>query len=109
MIEAGAMRCRVEIEKPSGNVDGFGRPDGTYTHLGGAWAEINETTGTEADVANQKVNGATHIITIRHRRLFTLRAEMRFKMGTRVFEIGHVDNAGQINREWIATCKETKS
>ncbi len=111
MIAAGRLRHRVEIEKPSTERNSFGRQkkdSADWTSEGFASAEIKTLTGREGEVAQQLVAEASHRITVRVQRGFTLTTAHRFVFRSRYFDIGHVDNVDEVNSIWVCLVRETK-
>lgn len=84
-ITIGDLRTRLTLEAPSRASDGGGGSSVSWTTVAEVWAAVRPTAGGE-DYALDRVAGRiSHEIVIRHRT--DMRPEMRFKSGTRVFDI----------------------
>ena len=84
----GALRCRLTLEQPGGTPDGAGGLNETWTAVATLWALIEPLDGDERFAADRTTGRVSRRIVIRHRA--GVRPEMRFRLGTRLFEIRSV-------------------
>jgi len=69
-------------------------------------AEIKTVQGREAEFLHMLAPTATSQITIRYQPCITEKS--RIKFGTRVFNIGHINNVDERNRWLVMACSEEK-
>ena len=106
-LSAGTLRHRLLLQKNSGE----GTYDANYGQITDSWTTLFELqasvvtlSGRELEYARQQVADATHTITHRYNSLIT--AKYRYKLGDRVFAIGHIDNVEQRNVVQKSLCME---
>lgn len=109
---AGQLRVPVVIQSHDGTRNARGQLDqaaANWADLGNAWANIEDLSGGELELARMHVADATHSAEIRWRSDVSLTPAMRLKnRGTgKVYHIGMVHNADQRNHKWRLTLVET--
>lgn len=97
-IRVSDLRHRVEIEEAVRASDGGGGAIVTWTPVGEVWAAIWTRSSDEAFYADRSAGRATHDIWIRFRG--DVKPDMRFRAGTRVFNILGVIDA-EDNSRWL--------
>jgi SPP1 family predicted phage head-tail adaptor len=80
-----ALRHRVSLEALAREADGGGGFTDSWTELAELWAAITPTDGSESVEADRLAGTVTHEIVLRYRVGVT--PSMRFRVGTRVFQI----------------------
>ncbi len=98
------LRHRLVLEERTRVADGGGGATETWVEVATVWAAIAEKAGREREAADRAAPLTTTDITIRHREGVT--TDMRFRLGTRHFNIRAVlDTDGR--RHWLrCTCEE---
>jgi SPP1 family predicted phage head-tail adaptor len=98
------LRHRLVLEERAALADGGGGATESWTELAIIWAAIHQKSGREREAADRMGARATTEITIRHRAGVT--TDMRFRLGTRHFNIRAVlDVEGR--RRWLkCACEE---
>ena len=84
-LRIGALRHRLVLESAARVPDGGGGATRTWTTLAELWAAIDPIKGTESVVAEAVAGRVLFSIHIRYRTDVT--PAMRFRLGTRIFEI----------------------
>lgn len=84
-MEPGDLRHRVEVQELVQTQNSFGEMEGTYHTLASRWCAIEPLTSKELFAAMQVQSNVSHKVRMRY--LAGLRPKMRFKMGTRIFNI----------------------
>ena len=98
------LNKRLVIERPQQTPDGVGGADTGWVEFASVWA------GIKPRFAGEKLHGdvvyakATHTITIRH--LAGLKPDMRFRLGSRIFEILSIINVDETDRWLKCFCSE---
>jgi SPP1 family predicted phage head-tail adaptor len=64
-MDAGKLRHRIKIQKPTETKDQFGHRLKTWTDVVECWAEVRPTGSNERLVAFQMQTGQSHVITAR--------------------------------------------
>ena len=100
----GALRHRLVLEVATRVGDGGGGAVVTWEAVAGLWASITPTSGTETVVADQVAGRVSHDIVIRHRS--DIVPSMRFRLGSRVFEILAALDVGERRRMLRCLCRE---
>lgn len=102
---AGQLRHRLEIQvRTSALSSNRGVESGVFETVGTVWGSIETISGAELEEARKTVAQATHAIVIRFYSGFTPRH--RIKFGSRIFNIGHVDDLDNRGRFHVLTCRE---
>lgn len=105
ILQAGALRHRVEIVDPTLAQDTFG---GTrlsqFTPFAVVWASVESLTGRELEAAQQVVAQVTHRITMRWMR--GIRAAQNVTFDGRFFQIMDVQNPDERRHVLILLCME---
>ena len=105
-MRAGTLRHRVTIQRDDGVVGSRGQRVPDWTDVEIVSASIETLNGNEAELAHQLVPTAMHKITVRWNCNVTTRR--RFKFGSRIFHIGHVENVEERNVQMSCLCTEEK-
>ncbi len=100
----GTLRDRVRLEKCERSSDDGGTAILAWSGLGEIYARIDQLSGRESIVADGTSARATHRIVIRHRP--DIAPNMRFTVGTRVFDIHAIRPTGGYRRWLECTCEE---
>lgn len=85
VVHIGALRHRIVLEAATRVTDGGGGAVVTWLPVADLWASITPTTGTEVVVAEQIAGRVSHEIVVRYRA--DIVPAMRFRLGSRIFEI----------------------
>ena len=100
----GDLRHRLTIETPGRLDDGGGGADVTWSTLDEVWAAIVPRRGGEI-VSAERVSGeVTHEIWLRHRS--DVSPELRFRLGTRLFDILAVIDDAERHQRLRCLCRE---
>lgn len=103
---AGEFNKRVTFQKP------------TITNTNGevttSWSDVlsprvsfMSQSGNESYRAKQIHNDMTHLVKARHTgQLAGLNTTWRIKFGSRFLNIVAIENVGELNFDWLITCKE---
>jgi len=84
-ITIGKLRHRLRLEAPNRTGDGGGGAAVTWSLVAEVWAAFQPFVGAEREEHDGLKARVSHEVWIRHRD--DVRPDMRFVMGTRVFEI----------------------
>ena len=105
-MRAGKLRHRVTIQQPVETQDSYGEPIITWTALDTVWGAVEPLRGGESYTRNdaQLLAEADYRIRLRHRSDVT--HKMRVVWGTRVFQINHVADVMERQRELHLMCEE---
>lgn len=103
-LTIGALRHRVTLEQVTQTPDGGGGSTETWTAVASLWASIDPISGSESLIAERVAGAITHTIHIRHRSGVT--PAMRFRLGTRIFEITAVIDPDERRRHLKCLCHE---
>lgn len=104
-ITIGKLRHRLRIEAPTRTPDGGGGAAITWSLVAEAWAAFRPATGSESEQHDGLKARVSHEVWIRHRD--DVRPDMRFVMGTRVFEILAVIEVDG-NARWLRCLTEER-
>ncbi len=100
LIHPVAIQEKTTTERPSGG------HDDVWTEIATRRVHMREMDGAELMEARQVVEHATHKVRMRY--FAGLRStQHRLVWGTRIFDIGRVNNVEEANRVMIVTCEET--
>lgn len=106
-LSAGTLRHRLKIQKNEGE----GTYDSSYGQVTENWQTVSELQASvktlsvrELEFSRQQVADATHQIIHRYNSLVT--TKHRYKLGSRIFAIGHIDNVENRNVTQVALCME---
>src|SRR4029450_12891412 len=89
-IDAGILTKRVQILDSVLTQRESGATSSAPAVMATVWAGIEQLSGEELGWARQRVALATHGIVIRYRT--GMNTDMKMKLGSRVFEIGSINN-----------------
>jgi len=103
-VRSGPKRYRLEVQVRNKGEDDFNAPIGTWMTAVKRWCSIEPMKSDEIVVSQQQENHVTH--RIKHRFYKSLTTEMRYKKGSRIFNIGSIINTEEQNREQIVSCIE---
>ena len=102
---AGMLRHQVVLQKfTQSSTDSRGQPVGSWEDEAWLRASIEPVGPREAEMVNQLVHDATHVIVTRYNSGIT--RERRFTFGDRVMTIGHVADIGNRGRWMRSLCHE---
>jgi SPP1 family predicted phage head-tail adaptor len=96
IIHIGELSSRLRLEAPVRSPDGAGGATVTWSLVAEVWGAIRPIGGAEALEADGLKGRTTHEIWIRHRD--GVLPEMRFVLGSRVFDIRAVVATAERNR-----------
>lgn len=104
-VHIGELRERLTLEAPLRAADGGGGATVTWTEVAVLWAKVTPRGGSERFELDRVAGKASHEIVIRYRSDVT--PSMRFRTGTRVFDIRvAVDLDGR--RHWLKCLAEER-
>jgi len=104
MIEAGQFRHRVSVQQLAGGQDETGQEEAGWAEIAQRWASIEPLSGREFFQGKQLEAEVT--VRIRMRYLRGLTPKMRVVYGARAFDVQHVINVEERNRELELLCIE---
>ena len=104
MLRSGELRHRVRIQARASGVGSRGESTGDWADVAQRWASIVTLSGDELERARQRMPEARLQVRIRYLAELTTRHRLLF--GSRVLQIGHVDDVDQLHVEQILTCSE---
>ena len=100
----GAMRHKVEIQKPVDVSDALGGRSTTWTKVVKVWAAVAPSGSQESLINDQQQHVTSHTVTIRHRT--DVLPKWRILFRTRELEIDSVHNNNERDRFLNLTCLE---
>jgi SPP1 family predicted phage head-tail adaptor len=106
-MRAGRLRHRLEIQESGHTRSGAMDVVEDFDTVARRWGEITPVGGSEKLEAQQITAEATHLVRIRC--YADLTVKHRFKFGTRTFDINHIANVDERDREQVCTCTERPS
>lgn len=104
MVQAGRLDKLARIEEPHFASDSLGVTNSYKTVIENIWVGLEPTTGTEDETTPQLYGLVTH--RIRAHYVPGIKPTMRVVAGGRLFEIQHVMNHEERNRELVMLCIE---
>ncbi len=108
MIDAGKRRCRIVIQRFSGEVDVYGDPqyrdDAQWTDVCALWASVSPVSGKIFYAAQQAQAEVSHSVCVRYRAGLT--TSMRVKYGDRIFRIVSILDPEERHEELRLMCWE---
>lgn len=105
MTGAGRYRILGTVQRNTPTRTGAAQVDSWATYFA-AFAAISTSGGREFHSARANNSELTHELTIHWRTDKAPRANDRFVVGSRVFDIRAVVNPGELNEEWLLFCQE---
>lgn len=99
----GELRTRLTLEAPSRVGDGGGGAQVTWELVADVWAALRPTAGTETYEFDRVAGKVSHEVVIRFRS--DVIPQMRFRAGTRVFDIRAAFDPDQ-RRRWLKCLAE---
>lgn len=104
-MRAGQLRTRLIVQKLSTpTLDSYGAPSQAWVEWRRTWADVEELSGTESLVQGGIEAQASHLIKIRF--IAGLTPKMRFKDGSRLYQIVHVGDLDRRTRMQRVTVAE---
>lgn len=97
-MSVGKLRQRVQLEAPSGPADGAGGSNLSWALVASLWAQIHAVSGSEVLAFGRVNSSVTTRIRIRYRS--DVHSDMRFRSGSRIFEIRHTSDPDG-RRRWL--------
>lgn len=104
-ITIGELRQRLALQAPVATDNGGGGVTRTWTLVAEVWGALRPLSGSEGVVADGLAGRVSHEVWIRHRA--GVRPEMRFALGTRLFDIKAVIDVGERHRFLRCLVEET--
>ena len=95
-VSIGDLRHRLALEAPLSTADGGGGVSRSWALVAEVWGAIVPAGGTEVAAADGMHGRVSHEIWLRYRT--GVLPEMRFKLGSRVFEIRAAIDTGERHR-----------
>jgi SPP1 family predicted phage head-tail adaptor len=95
-VRIGALDHRLALEAPVRASDGGGGSSVSWSLVSEVWGSLTPVTGSEVFDAEGLKGRVTHEIIVRYRTGVT--PQMRFRLGTRQFEIRSVVDTGEEHR-----------
>lgn len=105
-MEAGKLRHKFTIEKPTVTTDAAGRTSKTWSIVATRRGSLNSASVKYLNSAQSNIPLYTHVIGIRH--LSALDNTCRFKLGSRVFDVVAVKDDPTIRGDQVITVTEVK-
>lgn len=96
-MKSGALRHRLDIQVQQDQRDSFGSVVGEWQTQFRPYGEITQLSGREYFAAQQFNPEITHKIRLRY--VPGLTPKMRIRLATRIFEINHLLNVDERNKE----------
>lgn len=103
-ILPGALRSRAALESRTDTPDGAGGGTAQWTTLAMLWVNLKPQRATDAYPSQGLRQTVTHTITLRYRTDIT--NAMRFRIGTRVFDINAVHDPDERRVRLQCACEE---
>ncbi len=95
-LRIGDLRHRLVLEQAVRQDDGSGGAEESWETVEELWAALRPLSGQERDASDQIAARVSHEIWVRYRA--GVKPEMRFRIGSRVFEVRAVIDAGERRR-----------
>jgi len=102
----GAMRHRLTLQSPQDTADEIGGAARIYTNFAQVWAAIEPLSGTRLWQSQQAEQQISHRITIVFRA--DVSGDLRFILGSRIFEIKAAFDPDETGRFLVCDCWEVK-
>lgn len=96
VISIGDLRHRLALQAPLESPDGGGGVTRVWSLVAEVWGVVKPASGGEAAEADGIHGRVSHEIWIRHRA--GVGAEIRFVLGSRIFEVRAVIDSGERHR-----------
>lgn len=103
-INAGKLRHRIQLQQPSVTRDAFQGAVDSFTTVAEVSAQVEPLGGQELFNAQAVLAESTHRVTVRYRA--DVAADWRVLYGSRVLNIGSVNDVGERRRELELICAE---
>ncbi len=100
----GGLRHRLILEQSVPTPDGGGGNTESWVQVAQVWGAVEPLSGGES-VQAARIAGR-HMYQIRVRYRADVEPSMRFRLGTRIFNILSIENAGERGRWLRALCEE---
>lgn len=95
-MQAGELRHRIKIVRPSTALNTFGRDAATLPVEKLVWAKFEYLNGSELEQARQVYDRAQARVTIRYDKALTTRK--KFEIDGKTWSIGAINNEGLVDR-----------
>jgi len=95
-LRIGDLRHRLVLEQVVRQDDGSGGAQETWELVEELWAALRPLSGQEGDASDQLAGRVSHEIWVRYR--FGVKPDMRFRSGSRVFEVRAVIDVDERRR-----------
>lgn len=107
-MRAGRKRTRLQVQETTNTRTDGGGYEPSWSKIGEVSAEVVPLSGKEFLESQSMEGNVTHKIRIRYTREFALTRSHRLVdiLNSRVFNIQHVLNLSERNREWEVMAKE---
>lgn len=103
-VRIGDLRQRLGIERAARAADGGGGAEETWERIADVWGAVIPLAGGERVEADAVTGHVTHEIWLRHRS--DVRADMRFSLGARLFDVRAVIDFEERRRFLKCLCEE---
>ncbi len=107
IVAAGELRHVVTVQVRADTIGARGQRTAAWVDEYTDRAKIETVSGRESESARQLYASASHRVTMRYRPGMT--PQKRLVLGSRVLEIGHVDDWEQRGRWHVLLCSEDRS
>lgn len=105
-IDPGALRTRLALERRTMTTDGAGGHAESWSVADHLFAEVTPVTARSRFGAGQRLEMATHVVTLRQRG--DVEAGMRFRLGARVLDIATVFDPDETGRYIACATREVR-
>ena len=102
----GGFRSRLILEAPVDTTDDNGGVTRSYAVLAIVWGMIVPARATDRFAGERMEQSITHSVRLRFRADLT--GAMRLRLGTRVFVIHGIEDAGERHRFSLCQCEEVR-
>lgn len=103
---ANNLKQKVIFKSPSSSVDSYGQETGAETTVATRRAEVRQMSGRELAAASQLYASASWKVVCRYESALMDSVTWTITYGSKVFEIGNVNNVNQQNRTIEFICSE---
>ncbi|MFC5385349.1 phage head closure protein [Aquamicrobium segne] len=103
-LNPGVLRTEMALEKPEAIPDGMGGFSEHWTEIATIFARIEPLAAESRFGADKQMEAVTHRITLRKRQ--TIESNMRFRRGSRVFQIVTLHDPDESGRYLVCRTRE---
>jgi SPP1 family predicted phage head-tail adaptor len=107
-LRAGELRQRVTVERRTTATGTRGQSTENWQKVESRYAQVETLTGRELEQARKTDSVATHRVTIRKPRSYSISSEYRFLFSGKVFGIGSTIETGNYRDDLECLCVELK-